>query len=61
MKKRESYIFITIAFIGAMPVDQIVTMVLTQALFKTFYEIVVFPLTNVIIKKVRNIESGNIN
>lgn len=56
----DSMIFITIAFIGSMPIDQILIMVITQALFKTLYEMVVFPLTNVIIKKVRNIESGNI-
>lgn len=57
----DSLIFITIAFLGTMPISQIVVMVLTQAMFKTFYEMVVFPVTNIIIKKVRCIESGNIN
>lgn len=57
----DSLIFITIAFLGAMPIKQIAVMIITQAAFKTLYEMVVFPLTNVIIKKVRNIESGNIN
>lgn len=52
----DSMVFITIAFIGVMPIQQIITMVAVQALFKTLYEIVVFPLTNVVIKKVRNIE-----
>ncbi len=55
----DSLIFITIAFIGAMPFTQILTMVLTQAMFKTLYELVVFPVTNIIIKKVRSIENGN--
>lgn len=56
----DSLIFITIAFIGSMPVSQLATMVITQALFKTLYEMVVFPATNVIIKKVRCIENVNI-
>lgn len=57
----DSLIFITIAFVGSMPYSQILIMVVTQALFKTLYEMVVFPATNVIIKKVRSIENGNIN
>ena len=55
----DSLIFITIAFVGSMPYSQILIMVATQAAFKTLYEMVVFPLTNVIIKKVRSIENGN--
>ena len=55
----DSLIFITIAFVGSMPINQILVMVLTQALFKTIYEMIVFPATNVIIKKVRSIESDN--
>ena len=55
----DSLIFITIAFLGSMPYSQILIMVITQATFKTVYEMVVFPLTNVIIKKVRSVELGN--
>jgi uncharacterized integral membrane protein (TIGR00697 family) len=54
----DSLIFITIAFIGAMPFTQILVMVATQAAFKTLYEMVVFPVTNIVIKKVRGIEDG---
>lgn len=56
----DSLIFITVAFMGVMPPEQLLTMIFTQAAFKTLYEMIVFPLTNVIIKKVRNIEYGNI-
>lgn len=56
----DSLIFITIAFLGTMPYSQILVMVVTQALFKTLYELVVFPVTNIVIKKVRGIENGNI-
>ena len=57
----DSLIFITIAFFGSMPYSQILVMVATQALFKTIYEIVAFPATNIIIKKVRGIENGNLS
>jgi uncharacterized integral membrane protein (TIGR00697 family) len=56
----DSLIFIAIAFIGAMPITQILTMVVTQAVFKTLYEMVAFPVTNIVIKKVRGIEIGNV-
>lgn len=55
----DSLIFITIAFLGSMPIKQILMMVIIQAAFKTLYELVVFPVTNVIIKKVRKVEYGN--
>ena len=57
----DSLVFILIAFTGTMPYGQILIMVLTQATFKTLYEIVVFPLTNIIIKKVRYIENDHIS
>ena len=56
----DSLIFITIAFAGSMPLSQILVMVVTQAMFKTFYEMIVFPVTNIVIKKVRCIESDYI-
>ena len=57
----DSLIFITIAFFGTMPYSQILIMVATQAIFKTVYEMIAFPVTNIAIKKVRKIESDNIN
>jgi uncharacterized integral membrane protein (TIGR00697 family) len=57
----DSLICIIIAFVGSMPFSQILIMAATQALFKTLYEFVVFPLTNIIINKVRGIENGNIS
>lgn len=47
----DACIFITIAFIGTMPIASLVTMIVAQALFKTLYETIVYPVTkNVIIK-----------
>lgn len=53
----DSLIFITIAFVFSMPFAQIITMVITQAIFKTLYELVAFPVTNKVISIVRGIES----
>ena len=46
----------SIAFIGTMPVSQLIIMVLAQAIFKTVYEIVVYPLTSTVIKKARTLQ-----
>lgn len=54
----DSIIFITVAFIGTMPLKSMIIMVFTQAAFKTLYEIVVFPLTNLVVKKVRAVEES---
>lgn len=53
----DSIIFVTVAFIYTMPMDAMLLMILTQAGFKTAYEIVIFPFTNLIINKVKKIEN----
>lgn len=53
----DACIFISIAFIGTMPVSQLIIMVLAQAIFKTVYEIVVYPLTSTVIKKARTLKT----
>lgn len=52
----DSLIFITVAFAGVFPVSVMLTMILTQALIKTVYEILVLPLTIVIVNKVKKLE-----
>ena len=54
----DACIFISIAFIGTMPVSQLIIMVLAQAIFKTAYEIVVYPLTSTVIKKARTLQEA---
>lgn len=49
----DACIFIGIAFVGSMPLSALGIMILAQAIFKTGYEIIVFPLTNVVIKRTR--------
>ena len=52
----DSLIFITVAFAGIFPADVLLGMILTQALIKTVYEIIVLPLTIVVVKKVKQLE-----
>ncbi len=52
----DSMIFITIAFAEIFPLPVILGMIVTQALLKTAYEILVLPLTIVVVRKVKAIE-----
>lgn len=52
----DSLIFVTIAFIGNMPFNQIISMILVQVILKTSYEIVCLPVTSFIVNKIKNHE-----
>lgn len=49
----DALIFITIGFLGTMPIEALILMIVMQALFKTVYEIIVYPLTRVVIARVK--------
>ncbi|MEE0901359.1 MAG: queuosine precursor transporter [Methanobrevibacter sp.] len=49
----DALIFITIGFLGTMPMEALVLMIVAQALFKTVYEIIVYPLTRHVIDSVK--------
>ncbi|MEG0282562.1 MAG: queuosine precursor transporter, partial [Clostridia bacterium] len=51
----DAIIFISIAFFGTMPLKALIIMILSQAIFKTAYEIIVFPITNIIIKNIKKL------
>lgn len=51
----DAVIFIFIGFWGTMPAEALLFMVLAQALFKTAYEIIVYPLTRYVIKGVKRL------
>ena len=53
----DSLIFIPLAFIGTMPVKTMVIMGITQVLIKTGYELLILPVTNVLMKKVSKYEN----
>lgn len=49
----DAIVFIFIGFLGTMPLEALLLMIVAQALFKTVYEIIVYPLTRTVIFKVR--------
>lgn len=51
----DACIFIFIAFLGTMPFQQLIVMIIAQALFKTIYEIMAFPITRKVINKVQTL------
>lgn len=52
----DAIIFITIGFLGTMPLFALLTMIVAQALFKTAYEVVVYPLTRKVIQNVKALD-----
>ena len=52
----DSMIFIPIAFLGVLPLEQIPSMIIVQVLFKTLYEIIILPVTSLVVAKVKNYE-----
>lgn len=52
----DALIFITIGFLGTMPVSALLTMIVAQALFKIAYEVVVCPLTRHVIHNVKDLK-----
>ncbi len=51
----DAMIFIIIGFIGTMPIEALLMMIVAQALFKTIYEIIVYPVTKTVIGYVKGL------
>ena len=49
----DALIFILIGFWATMPLEVLILMIVAQALFKTIYEIIVYPLTKYVIGRVK--------
>ena len=49
----DAIVFIFIGFFGTMPFEALLLMIVVQALFKTCYEIIVYPLTRYVIGSVK--------
>ena len=56
----DSFIFISVAFAGLFPVRALIIMVVTQALLKTLYEIIVLPLTGRVVAWVKKTENQDV-
>lgn len=54
----DSFIFLPLAFFGKMPLSVLFMMIVMQVLIKTGYEIVILPITALVVKKVSKKESA---
>jgi len=54
----DSCIFLPLAFIGQMPLSTLATMMVCQVLIKTGYEVVILPLTHLVVRKVSQFEKN---
>ena len=52
----DSVIFVGIAFFSNLTINQMITMIITQVVLKTLYEIICLPITTNVIKKVEKYE-----
>ena len=53
----DSLIFLPLAFIGLMPLKTLAIMTVCQVLIKTGYEVVILPITHLVVKKVSAVEA----
>ena len=51
----DATIFISIMFIGVMNFKIVCTMIITQAIVKTLYEVIVYPVTKKVIKTIKSV------
>lgn len=54
----DAVIFIIIGFFGTMPTDALIVMIVVQALFKTVYEIIVYPITRSVIFSIEKLDEN---
>lgn len=54
----DSIIFLPIVFIGLMPIQSLVILAITELFIKTGYEIVILPITKLIVTKLSRYEKG---
>ena len=52
----DSLVFMPIAFAGVLPMNVIVTMMLTQVTAKVLYEIIILPVTSIVVRKLKQKE-----
>jgi len=52
----DSFIFFILAFYGIIPNGDLITLIFTQMAMKTGYEILILPVTNIVIRKVKKLE-----
>lgn len=52
----DSVIFCSVAFIGVMSINDMLMLLVAEIALKTAYEILILPITNIVVKKVSKYE-----
>ena len=56
----DSLIFFPLAFLGVLPTGQLMTLIISQIMLKTVYEIIVLPITIQVVKRIKRIEGEDV-
>ena len=56
----DSLIFFPIAFWGIVPFNEMMMLIITQASFKTLYEIIILPVTKIVVNKGKKVEGVDV-
>lgn len=56
----DSVVFFFIAFVGQLPLHALFVLIITQIIMKTLYEIIILPLTVLLVKKIKQTEGEDI-
>jgi len=56
----DSLVFFTLAFYGVIPTKALVVLIFTQMAMKTGYEILILPVTNLVVRKIKKIEETDV-
>ena len=56
----DSILFFPIAFGGLMPVNELLKMIIVQAILKTLYEIIILPVTIRVVKYIKKVDGSDV-
>ena len=56
----DSILFYPIAFGGLMPVNELLKMIIVQAILKTLYEIIILPVTIRVVKYIKKVDGSDV-
>jgi queuosine precursor transporter len=56
----DSLVFFSLAFYGIIPTKDLVVLIFTQMAMKTGYEIIILPVTNMVVRRVKKIEDTDV-
>ena len=56
----DSCVFFTLAFYGIIPNNDLIMLIITQMGMKTGYEILILPVTNLVIRKIKKLEDTDV-